>query len=248
MNLTTLAQEPARQGPVVMADPAYDGDRESVQARFQLRGEDRTSGGEKFRRLPGTAKEAEKLQRLLKLDKESVFTGTDATEEKLKALHGPRILHVATHGFFHAGENPMLSTGLALANANQRRSGSNDDGILTAAEAALLDLRGTQLVVLSACETGLGQVQQGEGVYGLRRALGLAGTRTQVVSLWKVADDQTQALMVDYYGRLLQGEGRSAALRAAQQAMLANSATRHPFYWAAFLPIGDWTPLTADKR
>jgi CHAT domain-containing protein len=127
---------------------------------------------------------------------------------------------VATHGFFLSdqqvasaalrpvsfsaetpplplGENPLLRSGLALAGANARRSGESDDGILTAAEAAQLDLRGTQLVVLSACETGLGQVQQGEGVYGLRRALVLAGAQAQLVSLWKVADGQTQALMVD---------------------------------------------------
>ena len=110
------------------------------------------------------------------------------------------------------GENPLLRSGLALAGANARRSGESDDGILTAAEAAQLDLRGTQLVVLSACETGLGQVQQGEGVYGLRRALVLAGAQAQLVSLWKVADGQTQALMVDYYQHLLKGEGRSAAL------------------------------------
>jgi CHAT domain-containing protein len=151
---------------------------------------------------------------------------------------------VATHGFFLSdqqvasaalrpvsfsaetpplplGENPLLRSGLALAGANARRSGESDDGILTAAEAAQLDLRGTQLVVLSACETGLGQVQQGEGVYGLRRALVLAGAQAQLVSLWKVADGQTQALMVDYYQHLLKGEGRSAALREAQKAMIA---------------------------
>jgi tetratricopeptide (TPR) repeat protein len=145
------------------------------------------------------------------------------------------------------GENPLLRSGLALAGANARRSGESDDGILTAAEAAQLDLRGTQLVVLSACETGLGQVQQGEGVYGLRRALVLAGAQAQLVSLWKVADDQTQALMVDYYQRLLNGEGRSAALREAQKAMIANPATQHPYYWAAFVPIGNWTPLAANR-
>jgi CHAT domain-containing protein len=141
------------------------------------------------------------------------------------------------------GENPLLRSGLALAGANARRSGSSDDGILTAAEAAQLDLVGTQLAVLSACETGVGTVQTGEGVYGLRRALVLAGAQAQLVSLWKVADSATQTLMVDYYQRLLKGEGRSEALRAAQLAMMRNPTLRHPYYWAAFIPIGDWTPL-----
>ncbi|WP_354065817.1 MULTISPECIES: CHAT domain-containing protein [unclassified Bradyrhizobium] len=185
-----------------------------------------------FTPLPGTADEARELQKLLDLDPNAILTGVDATEEKLKSLHSPRILHVATHGFFlndrsaitafppativggeatllPTGESPLLRSGLALAGANARRSGPSNDGILTAAEAALLDLRGTQLVVLSACETGLGEVQQGEGVYGLRRALVLAGAE-------------------------------------AQEAMIANPATRHPYYWAAFVFIGNGAPLAMN--
>jgi CHAT domain-containing protein len=104
-------------------------------------------------------------------------------------------------------------------------------------------LQGTELVVLSACETGLGDIENGEGVYGLRRALVLAGAQTQVTSLWKVSDDATRRLMVDYYQRLQQGEGRSAALQSAQQAMLATPERAHPYYWASFIVIGDWTPL-----
>jgi CHAT domain-containing protein len=118
---------------------------------------------------------------------------------------------------------------------------------VTAAQAAQLDLPGTELVVLSACETGVGTVQTGEGVYGLRRALVLAGAQAQVASLWKVADTATQELMVDYYQRLLKGEGRSGALRATQKAMMGNPARQHPYYWAAFIPIGNWKPLTAER-
>jgi CHAT domain-containing protein len=223
-----------------------------------------------FTPLAGTAAEAEALQSLLKLDAENVLTGDRATEANLRELHGPRILHVATHGFFlndqqvasltlkpvgfgretlplPLGENPLLRSGLALAGANARQSGASDDGILTAAEAAQLDLRGTELVVLSACETGVGTVETGEGVYGLRRALVLAGAQAQVASLWKVADAATQELMVDYYQRLLKGEGRSGALRASQRAMMANPARQHPYYWAAFIPIGNWTPLAPQQ-
>jgi CHAT domain-containing protein len=261
---------PARGSPVVMADPDYGQSASGPPPDIgSYRSSDLDRSGLVFTPLAGTADEAKTLQGLLKLDAQEVLTGADATEEKLKGLHGPRILHVATHGFFLSdqqvaaaalrpvtfgaetpplplGKNPLLRSGLALAGANARRSGDSDDGILTAAEAAQLDLRGTQLVVLSACETGLGEAQQGEGVYGLRRALVLAGAQAQLVSLWKVADAQTQAPMVDYYQRLLNGAGRAAALREAQQAMIANPATRHPYYWAAFVPIGNWTPL-AEK-
>jgi CHAT domain-containing protein len=256
-----------------MADPDYG---KSAAAGPPLetglkpvRSADLDRSGLVFTALAGTAAEAKALQGLLKLDREHVLTGRNASEGRLKALRGPRILHVATHGFFLTdreieraalkpvgfgsdtpplplSENPLLRSGLALAGANGRRSGERDDGILTAAEAAQLDLRGTQLVVLSACETGVGKVQTGEGVYGLRRALVLAGAQTQVASLWKVADKATQELMVDYYQRLLKGEGRSAALRSVQEALLADPARRHPYYWAAFVPLGNWTPLPRE--
>ena len=83
-------------------------------------------------------------------------------------------------------------------------------------------------------------------MYGLRRALVLAGTASQVVSLWKVSDDGTRVLMRDYYGRLKQGIGRAEALRQAQLRMLGQASTSHPFYWAAFIPAGDWRPMDAS--
>jgi MYXO-CTERM domain-containing protein len=115
--------------------------------------------------------------------------------------------------------------------------------LLTALEASGLDLWGTELVVLSACETGLGDVTESEGVYGLRRALVIAGARSQVMSLWKVDDAATRDLMVNFYGRLASGGGRAAALRDAQLAMLKAPGRSHPYYWAAFIPSGDWHEL-----
>jgi CHAT domain-containing protein/Tfp pilus assembly protein PilF len=259
---------------VIVADPDY-GKAAAVVAKGEIsepskRSAELDRGGMDFKPLPGTAEEAKTLKALLKVSDDHMLTQANATEEQFKQLHGPRILHVATHGFFlkdnelpaealkpvgfsqdHAPvplrENPLLRSGLALAGANQRRSGEKDDGILTAAEVAQMDLRGTQLVVLSACETGVGDVQNGEGVYGLRRALVLAGAETQVTSLWKVADEATKDLMVDYYQRLLKGEGRSEALRNAQLTLMKSKDRSHPYYWAAFVPIGDWRPL-AEKR
>jgi CHAT domain-containing protein/Tfp pilus assembly protein PilF len=264
----------AKGKAVVVANPDYGPSATMVAqgaAAVPLaRSLDLDREGMTFAPLPGTAQEAQALSPLLKVEKEQLLTQAQATEAKVKQLHGPRILHIATHGFFlndnelpttalrvgdfspeqppvPLGENPLLRSGLALAGANTRRSGEHDDGILTAAEVAQMDLRGTQLVVLSACETGVGEVQNGEGVYGLRRALVLAGAETQVASLWKVADEATKDLMVEYYQRLLQGEGRSAALRAAQRTMITSQTRAHPYYWAAFVPIGHWTPLTHSQ-
>ncbi|HZF48127.1 MAG TPA: CHAT domain-containing tetratricopeptide repeat protein [Polyangiaceae bacterium] len=142
-------------------------------------------------------------------------------------------------------EQPLLRSGLAFAGANRQGSGGagGDDGILTALEASGLDLWGTELVVLSACETGLGDVTDGEGVYGLRRSLIIAGARSQVMSLWKVDDEATRDLMVDFYRNLSAGQGRAEALRSAQLAMLQTPARSHPFYWASFIPSGDWREL-----
>ena len=135
----------------------------------------------------------------------------------------------------------MLRSGLILAGVNQRSSGANEDGVLTAAEAAGLDLFGTKLVVLSACETGIGEVHNGDSVYGLRRALVLAGSESQVMSLWKVSDEGTQELMTEYYTRLQRGEGRTEALRQVQLGMILGEKRRHPFYWASFIQSGAWT-------
>ena len=198
----------------------------------------------------------------------TLFTGSQATENVIKQLQAPKILHIATHGFFlqnvpqvaptdfgttlqgtrnaqpniRPAENPLLRAGLALAGANPRKSG-NEDGILTALEAAGLNLSGTKLVVLSACKTGLGDVQNGEGVYGLRRAFAIAGAESQLMSLWAVNDYRTNQLMVNYYQRLKNNVGRSDALRQTQLKMLQKPESQHPYYWAAFIPSGDWMPM-----
>jgi CHAT domain-containing protein len=142
--------------------------------------------------------------------------------------------------------DPMLRSGLALAGANTWLKAGNlpeeaEDGLLTAADVTGLDLLATELVVLSACDTGLGQVHVGEGVFGLRRAFVLAGAKTLIMSLWKVPDYQTRELMEDFYRRLLAGEGRAEALRQAQLALKARYP--HPFYWGAFICQGAPSPL-----
>jgi CHAT domain-containing protein len=214
-----------------------------------------------FGALPGTAAETLAIARLL--PDARALLGEEATEAAVKRARGPRVLHLATHGFFlpdasaehppalgdmpRAGyaENPLLRAGLALAGANARASG-DDDGILTALEVSALDLGATRLVVLSACETGLGDVQRGEGVLGLRRAFLLAGAETLVTSLWKVDDRATRELMIAYHERLRRGEGRAEALRRAQLLLHQQSATAHPYFWAAFVASG--SPASLDGR
>jgi CHAT domain-containing protein len=247
---------PSRQAPLVVANPSFDLAASSasntpiVQQEEARRSTDFMQ--QKFESLPSTGVEARELEVLLPGAK--VLTGGEATEAAIKQVHGPSVLHIATHGFFLAdqksealSENPLLRAGLILAGANQHRSGAGEDGILTAEEIASLDLWGTKLAVLSACDTGLGEVKNGEGVYGLRRALVLAGAESQVISLWEVADKPTRELMVGYYTGLQHGEGRSQALRTVQLKMLHSRDRRHPYYWASFIESGEWANLAGQR-
>lgn len=202
-----------------------------------------------FAPLAATAEEALAIKGLF--PDATLFTGNRAQKAFLQRVQAPRILHIASHGFFlqdsgATADNPLLRSGLALAGANVRHE-TAEDGILTALEASALDLWGTHLVTLSACDTGIGEVRNGEGVYGLRRAFVLAGTETLVMSLWPVSDAIARETMVAYYTGLRTGLGRGDALRQSKIAMLKRPARRHPFYWASFIQSGEWTPLTDDR-
>jgi len=199
----------------------------------------------------------------------NVYFRDDAQEAVLSDLsEPPEILHVATHGFFleaddtlrkrllklqrsadlHVpppGDNPLLRAGLAFAgiNTNAQFLGDIDtanDGVLTALEVLDMNLTGTKLVVLSACETGLGEIHEGEGVYGLRRSFQEAGVSEVISSLWEVSDAGTQALMTDFYDRLLAGTPARIALRDAQLALLDSPQWGYPYIWSAFMIVGSY--------
>ena len=293
---------PSRQSPTLLANPNYDqpgnpsttaiaptsplsslgegpGERASEEPRERgsLRSEEQTRAADlttlKFGPLPGTQTEADAIAPLF--PDLTLLTQSNATENALKQLDAPSILHIATHGFFledveflppqdtrsasisvidtridtrprtgqrTSSENPLLRSGLALAGFNPRQSGS-EDGVLTALEASQLNLYGTDLVVLSACETGVGDVANGEGVYGLRRAFVIAGAESLMMSLWQVSDDGTAELMTRYYQRLQSGQGRSEALRETQLELMQTPGYDHPYYWASFIFSGDWRSL-----
>jgi CHAT domain-containing protein/tetratricopeptide (TPR) repeat protein len=212
--------------------------------------------------LPGSAEEITTIKQLFDANKiaDKSFTQTAASEENLKALSGnsPQILHIATHGFFlpdptklkkditteqgnvyTLANDPLLRTGLILAGGNYAWSGKIpvegvEDGIVTAYEIAQLNLSNTELVVLSACETALGDVKGSEGVFGLQRAFKMAGAKKMLVSLWKVPDKETAELMTAFYSYWINGETINDAFAKAQADMRKKYS---PFYWAAFVLV-----------
>jgi CHAT domain-containing protein len=263
--------------PLVVADPDFDLAADRVcpgptASSCLSRDFDRSSH---FGRLVGTRAEGERVAEMLGVEP---WLAGDALEGRLKEqCRSPRILHLATHGFFLRDqphepnhdwrglgalggedrlsgplpENPLLRAGLALAGANTwLRHGAvpteAEDGLLTAEDVTGLDLFDTELVVLSACETGLGEVQTGEGVFGLQRAFILAGARTLVMSLWSVPDDATRELMENFYRRILASEPRADALQAAQNDL--RRTYPEPYFWGAFVCLGNPGPLAAEAE
>lgn len=200
-----------------------------------------------FTELPGTEKEVNVIHDLLKSKKWTVelYKENTANESQLKSVAKTSVLHLATHGFFSGSENTsnslvwmLINSGIALAGANQPKLLDTEDGILTAYEAVNLNLDQTRLVVLSACETGLGEFYPGEGVYGLRLALNAAGASSIMMSLWKVDDTATQELMVSFYKEWLRKPtNMRQAFRTAQQQL--RKKYTDPYYWGAFVLSGN---------
>ncbi len=257
-------QAPSPKGgeALVVGNPSYDDEQAPTEPA--LGGQRGMSLAEDvFMPLPGTQLEAETVAK--ELGGAKLVTGKAATTSLLGTLHGPRVLHIATHGFFvakkanpaPAGEgallggvlpnvdDPFVRSGLAFSGANNRKR--QDDGLLSAYEAASLDLSGTRLVVLSACETGLGEIVDGLEVQGLGRAFSIAGAESVLMSLWKVDDSATRELMTGYYSRLAKGGGRAESLRDVQRDFLADSKRAHPYFWAAFELNGDPRALSGER-
>jgi CHAT domain-containing protein len=216
-----------------------------------------------FSSLSGAEKEGSIVGAILGVQP---LIGNQATKSALKECHAPQILHIATHGFFFSDPlsqsenenvpgvednriswiahlaNPLLRAGLAFAGANtwfqsKKLPDIAENGVLTAEEITSLDLYGTSLVVLSACDTGLGELRVGEGVFGLRRAIGIAGAKSLIMSLWHVSDIATQELMLSLYQGIQSGMTISNALHQAQISLRMKFPD--PYYWSAFIYQGD---------
>jgi len=222
--------------------------------------------GVRLERLPGTLVEAEGIARLLE-ERSSLdvllFTDLNASEEAMAFIESPWLMHLATHGYFFPPENrvlprdlppsmallglggfqaspednPLARAGLALAGANPALKSGEEWGLLTLDEVMAMPLVDTEMVVVSACESGIGEIRQGEGVFGVGRAFLAAGSRSVVVTLWSVADGPTAELMQDFYARWLAGESKAEALRQAR----AKLRRKYPSVaiWAPFVLVGD---------
>jgi len=243
-------RQPPQSRSVILADPDFD-----LAGQGMLPDRSRFKDIQPLPRLHGTKEEGETIRKLLPLS--DFYTDKEVLDEKVKQIRGPEIFHIATHGLFISeqkknerifqSENPLLRSGLALAGVNSFFQGKNParyagDGLLMALDVSSMNLTGTDLVVLSACQTGLGEVRSGDGIYGLRRAFTIAGARTQIVSLWSVPDQETKELMISFYTKILKGKGKAEALRESQREMIAKlrkQGTPEPSLWGAFVCIGD---------
>lgn len=279
-DLVRYQETPAVPGneAIILANPDYDALAAEPPQAMTLRGAIgsvslTTRGPEDyvgcldqvFDPLHGTMREADIVSAHILKDSSlqlRCYTADSASETLLWNLREPpRILHLATHGYFcphgtpaesQGNTNPLLYSGLVCAGVNNtivrrqgngKKSGVIDDGILTALEVSAMDLRGTEVVVLSACHTGLGVIHGGEGVFGLRRALHLAGARSVIMSLVAVPDDATVELMDLFYGNFLSGMSKSTALRNAELSIIRERrrlhGAAHPLFWGGFVLTGD---------
>lgn len=252
---------------LIFADPDYDlgtEEKNTLIAAMQIPSESTRGGvsnslkGANFQRLPGTRMEGQNIAEILRTQMKipvHLYQDKEALEEVLLAAHSPRILHLATHGYFlpdeknkiegkdgatgktSMTEDPLVRSGIVLAGANTSLRKGESEGIVSAEKVLSLNLRNTDLVVLSACETAVGDVHRGEGVFGLKRAFILAGARTLFLSLWQVSDEATQQLMTEFYRRWASGMSKSQALREAR--LKVSQRYKDPYYWGAFILIGD---------
>ena len=198
--------------------------------------------------LKGTKKEGLAISKIIEAE---LVIGKNATEEFIFKNQNPKILHIASHSYFfnikEMNAHPMMRSGIVLSGVNNKTNNPNNDGYLTALEFSRLELEGTELVVISGCDSGRGAIMPstGDSIYGLKRAISVAGAKSSLLSLWKVSDDGTAKFMEYFYKKIKEGKGKSEALEETKEFFRKhpNKKLRSPYIWAAFQLSGDWKPI-----
>ena len=230
------------------------------------------SSNQKWTSLKYTKKEGLEIAKAINA---KLLLENEATSQSIMEISDPKILHIASHSFyiknksnkainidsgiksssklslqrFAKSKEPLLRSGIVLAGANQTYSLNDDDGYLTSLEVSKLDWSATEMVVISGCQSGQGVIKYGESIYGLKRAIAIAGARSSLLSLWKVDDEATYFFMKSFYENLKKGIGRAEALSRTQKEfrLSKNKLWRKPYVWAAFQLSGDWRPIFSKK-
>ena len=239
-----VAPDAAVGPPSLFGDPDYLDSAAGAYRSGSEPSEPESSGyrewlsGLRFPRLHGSRREIEAIQRLL--PGSIAFLGKDANEANLFAVSAPRILHLATHAYIYAGQeslpDPLMCACIGLAGARRSALEGRTGGLVPALRLGGLRLRGTEIVVLSACKSAQGEIRAGEGVAGLNQAFFVAGARSVLSGLWSVPDEETAEFMMTFYEFLTAGLGAAESLRRTK---LRYATTLHPHYWAAFVLNGD---------
>jgi CHAT domain-containing protein len=252
--------KPGNQTAILFGYPDYDFDFKKKKATENKKANELVAkrfGLTNLSKLPGTKTEVEEINKALVAGKwnSTVYMDEFASEENLRKVNSPKVLHIATHGFYLKDietedksflgfesstikSHSMLRSGIILAGAGPSTSdstntSSENDGIVTAYEASLLNLSNTDLVVLSACQTGLGDEMGSQGVAGLQRSLTIAGAKNIIMSLWPVDDDATKTLMTEFYKNYATSHSVESSFKLAQEQV--KKTYKHPFFWGAFV-------------
>ncbi len=224
---------------IVFSNPSF-GLEQNNQNRSQLKGTTIEALYKRDIPFENLKTDESKIIKRLYGAKSKIYKGDQASETNFFNIKSPKILHLSTHGFYLTDKtilNPMLKAGIALSGANESIKNKKGDGIVTALELSGMDLSHTELVVLSACETGVGKLEDGEGVAGINKAFMKAGAKYVVMSLWSVPAHSTEELMTRFYENLQRGQSYSEALRGAKIWWIEHK-NSHPYFWGGFVGSG----------
>ncbi|MBW3044852.1 CHAT domain-containing protein, partial [Prochlorococcus marinus] len=239
----------SKKNSLVVANPKFDLTKKSLIINIEDNNSPQKRSGildnRNWQELKGTIEEGEIIASLLN---GKLLMQEEATSIAIQETQSPKVIHIASHSYFVDNKdekNPLLRSGIVLAGANNPKLFPNDDGYLTGLEITRLNWQGTELVVISGCESGKGDSESGEGLFGLKRAISVAGGRSSILSLWEVDDGATASFMKSFYKKLINGDDKATALKKTQNEFKKHPIPgfRHPYFWSAFQLSGDWNKI-----